>query len=207
MIRKMCKSNLLSGLISRTKQQILAATLLQPDHAWYLLELARHLRVRPSTLQRELKVLGDAGILKHYKNGNRSYFQADTSCPIFRELAQILFKTVGVADVLKKALEPLASRIDVAWIYGSMADATERSRSDIDLLVVGSVALSELAAIVRKEEGQLGRAINPTVYGPDEFMKRYKERNHFITAVLAKELLFIIGGPHELGKLTTERAG
>jgi DNA-binding transcriptional ArsR family regulator len=201
----MRNSNLLGALISRTKQQILAATILQPDHAWYLLELARHLRVRPSTLQRELKVLGEAGILKRHKNGNRAYFEADTSCPIFRELAQILFKTVGVADVLRKALQPVASRIDVAWIYGSMADASERSHSDIDLLVVGSVSLSEMAVILRKEEGQLGRAINPTVYQPEEFMRRCKEKNHFITGVLAKEPLFILGGPHELGKLTPKR--
>jgi DNA-binding transcriptional ArsR family regulator len=92
-------SALIDVLVSRTKQ-ILASTLLQPQRRWYLLELARHLGVRPSSLQRELKLLTGAGILNRYQNGNRVYFQADPACPIFRELAQILAKTIGIVDVL-----------------------------------------------------------------------------------------------------------
>jgi len=34
-------SPLLDVLVSKTKQQILAATLLQPERSWYLVELAR----------------------------------------------------------------------------------------------------------------------------------------------------------------------
>jgi DNA-binding transcriptional ArsR family regulator len=89
-IVRMRTSRLLDVLLSRTKQQILAATLLQPTRQWYLVELARHLGVRPSSVQRELKLLSDAGILKRHQNGNRVYFAADTACPIFPELAQIM---------------------------------------------------------------------------------------------------------------------
>jgi DNA-binding transcriptional ArsR family regulator len=76
------KSRILDALISQTKQRILAATLLQPERSWYLLELARHLGVRASSLQRELKLLTEAGILERHRNGNRVYFQADPACPI-----------------------------------------------------------------------------------------------------------------------------
>src|SRR6266851_4693760 len=77
MIRMLRTSHLMDALASRTKQQALAATLLQPERRWYLLELARHLGVRPSSLQRELKLFAAAGILKRDQNGNRVYFQAD----------------------------------------------------------------------------------------------------------------------------------
>lgn len=202
----MRKSNLLGALVSRTKQQILAATLMQPEREWYLLELARHLGVRPSSLQRDLKVLTEAGILKSRKSGNRAYFQADTNCPIHGELAQVLLKTVGLVDVLREALRSLANRINFALVYGSIATASERSHSDIDFLVVGDVALSQLAPILRKAELRVGRPVNPTVYGAAEFEKRFREGNHFLKAVLQGEPLFIIGGPHELAKLTAERA-
>src|SRR5581483_10124895 len=124
------RSPVLDALISQTKQQILAATLLQSDRAWYLLELARHIRVQPSSLQRELKQLAAAGILERRQNGNRVYFQADKSCPIFPELAQIVFKTVGFVDALRSALQPQREAIELAFVYGSVAASAEGSTSD-----------------------------------------------------------------------------
>src|SRR5438128_5049381 len=108
MIRMLRTSTLMDALVSRTKQQVLAATLLQPERRWYLLKLARHMGVRPSSLQRELKLLAAAGILKRDQNGNRVYFQADTTCPIFADLAQILAKTVGIVDVLREIFGAIA---------------------------------------------------------------------------------------------------
>lgn len=197
------KSPLLDVLLTKTKQQILSATLLQPERSWYLVELARHLRVQPSSLQRELRQLTEAGVLKRQQNGNRVYFQADKTCPVFSELAQILFKTVGVVEALQKALEPLKDQIDLAFIYGSIAVSAEKSMSDIDLMVVGSASLSQIAPLLRDLERQLGRAINPTVYRRDEFIQRVQEENHFLKSVLRNEPLFIKGGPDELAELTT----
>jgi DNA-binding transcriptional ArsR family regulator len=196
------RSPLLDVLVSKTKQQILAATLLQPERSWYLLELSHHLGLRPSSLQRELKQLTEAGVLTRRQSGNRVYFQADTACPVFPELAQILFKTVGVVEALQKALEPVQNQIDVAFIYGSVAASSERSTSDIDLMVIGLVPLSKISPLLRDLERQVGRPINPTVYGRSEFMKRVHSENHFLKSVLRSEPLFIKGGPDELAKLT-----
>jgi predicted nucleotidyltransferase len=202
MVRMLRTSPLLDALVSKTKQHILAATLLQPERSWYLVELARHLSVRPSSLQRELGQLAEAGILRRRQNGNRVYFQADTTSPVFSELAQILFKTVGVVEALRKALEPLNDQIDVAFIYGSIAASSERSKSDIDLMVIGSAPLSRVAPLLRDLERRVGRPINPTVYGRDEFIERIHSENHFLKSVLRSEPLFIKGGPDELAELT-----
>lgn len=203
MIRMLRTSHLMDALISRTRQQVLSATLLQPERRWYLLELARHLGSRPSSLQRELKLLTEAGILKRSRNGNRVYFQADVACPIFVELGQIFAKTVGIVDVLKEVLEPLRDRITVAFVYGSVAVASERSSSDIDLMVIGDVPLSGIAPTLRKAEETLARAVNPTVYTPDEFRTRIAHKNHFLTSVLRGESLFVIGEQDDLAKLTS----
>ena len=196
------KSPLLDVLVSKTKQQILATTLLQPERSWYLVELARHLRLQPSSLQRELRQLTEAGILKRRQNGNRVYFQADTACPVFPELAQILFKTVGVVEALRKALEPLHDQIELAFIYGSIAVSAERSISDIDLMVIGSAPLSRIAPLLRDLERRVGRPINPTVYARNEFIRQVQEENHFLKSVLRNEPLYIQGGPDELAELT-----
>ena len=201
------KARVLDVLISKNKKQILAATLLQPERSWYLLELARHLSVRPSSLQRELRLLTESGILKRHQNGNRVYFQADRACPIHPELALILAKTVGVVDVLRESLHALRDRIDIAFVYGSVATSSERSTSDIDLMVIGATPLSDVAPVLRKTEEKLSRAINPTVYRPVEFRKRVQEGAHFLKTVLRQEKLFVIGTQGDLAKLTSSPTG
>jgi DNA-binding transcriptional ArsR family regulator len=196
-------SPLIDALFGRTRQQILAATLMQPEHRWYLRELARHLGVRASSLQRELKMLSNAGILKRSQDGNRVYFQADTASPVFAELSGIIMKTVGLVEVLQHLLRPLEENIRVAFVYGSMARSLERGSSDIDLMVIGNVPLSGLAPILRQAETKLGRPVNPTVYTPAEFKERLARENHFLTSVLRGESLFVIGGADELAKLAS----
>ncbi len=99
-------SSLLDSLTTRTKQRLLAATVLHPEREWYLLELARHLGVTPSSIQRDLAAFVHAGVLKRRADGNRVYFRADMDCPIFTELRSVLLKTVGLVEVLREALAP-----------------------------------------------------------------------------------------------------
>jgi predicted nucleotidyltransferase len=206
-LRMLRKVRVLDALISRTKQQILAATLLQPERSWYLMELARHLHVRASSLQRELRLLTEAGFLKRHQNGNRVYYQADAACPIRQELALILAKTLGIVDVLRKSLRPIQGRIEVAFVFGSVATSSERSTSDIDVMMIGAAPLSEVAPVIRKSEEELGRAVNPTVYSPAEFRRRIQEEAHFLKTVLGEKRLFVIGTQDDLEKLASSPKG
>jgi len=65
----------LDSLFPQTRQAILTATLLQPDRWWYLSDLAKYLRVPPSSLQRELAALVSANILRRRRDGNRGFCQ------------------------------------------------------------------------------------------------------------------------------------
>lgn len=201
------RSPALDALISRTKQQVLAATLLRPERSWYLLELARHLRVTPSSIQRELGLLVRSGILKRREDGNRVYFQADRNCPIFPDLRRILVKTAGLVDILKEGLAPLRKKIDVAFVYGSIASSDEHASSDVDLMVIGRAKLSELAVALRGPESRVGRSVNPTVYTSEEFAKKVREGNHFLNTVLSEELLFVYGTESDLATLAPRPAG
>jgi DNA-binding transcriptional ArsR family regulator len=195
------KSPVLDVLLPKTKQRLLSAILLQPERSWYLSQLARQLDVSPSSLQRELAQFVDAGILVKRQDGNRVYFQADQSCPIFRELSQILAKTAGLADLVRSALTPFQPAIQLAVLYGSIASSQEWSSSDVDLMIVGAITLADLAVPLRSLEQQLGRAVNPTIYTPGDFRKRIRDKNHFLTAVLQTDLFFLIGTSDDLARL------
>src|SRR5712692_6799737 len=108
MIVRMTRSNrMLAPLLTPLKQAVLSATILRPDKRWYFRELARHLGVRPSSIQREIASFVSARILSREQDGNRVYYQADRGCPIFADLEQMLLKTAGLADVVRQAMEPL----------------------------------------------------------------------------------------------------
>jgi uncharacterized protein len=187
------------ALFPKTRQSILAATFGEPHRWWYMRELARHLRLTPSSLQRELASLVRGGILLQRREGKHVYFQAATDSPIFQELQGLILKTVGLADVIRDVLKPLADRIQWAFIYGSVARSDERPASDVDLMLIGQVGLAEVSSPLRKAERRLSRAVNPTTYTFDEFAGKVKSNHHFITTVLRSKKLFIMGDPREFG--------
>jgi DNA-binding transcriptional ArsR family regulator len=206
-MRTIVRPKLVDVLMPRTRQAILAATLLHPEKTWYLNDLARHLRLRPSSLQRELAALTGAGILKSHRQGRMVYYQADPESPVFPDLQSLMAKTAGLIDVLRDHLEPLADRIAACFVFGSIARNQETSASDVDLLIIGDLGLAELALPLREARGTLGRDVNPKLYSPSEFAKRFAASDHFLTNVLQKPKLFVMGNQRVLDEITERQPG
>jgi len=160
--------------------------------------LAKKLGRRPSSLQKPLADLVDAGILRCWKEGNRTYIGPNADCPILGELRSILTKSVGLADRVRETLEPFRALITTAFIHGSVASGTETPGSDVDLIVIGTVGLSDLCEGLESLESALQRSVHIIVVSPDEFRRKVFEGNHFWSAVLVKEKLFVVGGADEL---------
>ncbi len=203
----MRKKSAIDALFPGTRKAILASTLMHPQRWWYLSDLAHHLGVPPSSLQRELASLVGAGILRRKRDGNRVYFQPDPDCPFFPELHGLMIKTAGLLDVLRKALAPFANSIHWAFVYGSVARSAERSSSDVDLMVIGKVGLAEIAPAIRKAEARLGRPVNPTVYTAEEFAKKLEAGHHFLQSVLRERTLCVLGARDELAVIHSRGTG
>lgn len=102
---------------------------------------------------------------------------------------------------LRTSLAPLADRIKVALLYGSMAEGRAKKDSDIDLLVVGSVTFAEVAENLTPAQKILEREINPTVFGTEEFQDKLKKGHHFLLSVLKSNFHYIFGDEIELKRL------
>ena len=102
-------------------------------------------------------------------------------------------------------MAPLAGRITVAFIYGSVARSEQRSSSDVDLMVIGDVSFGDVVSALEAAQKTLGREINPTVYSPAEFRSKIKARHHFLTSVRNNEKVFVIGDEHEFERLGSKR--
>ena len=194
-----------SLLFGGYRKRVLALLLLHPEQSLHLREIARALDKPAGTLLRELKALADAGVLLRQPVGNQVRFQANPACPIYEELRGIVKKTVGVADVLREALAPLAGKIEVAFVYGSMASGEERAGSDVDVMIIGSARFSELVAALEPAQAALRREVNPSVYSALEWKAKLAAREPFLRNVLAERKIFILGGEDELGKLGAHR--
>ena len=188
----------LGSLFPSIRQGVLAATLTQPEKWWYLSELAGFLRTRPSSLQRELRSLVHSGILEQRKDGRRIYFKAQMRSPIYSELRSIFEKTIGLIPTLRSVLGPFDKKIVCAFVYGSIARHEEHATSDVDLMVIGSVGLAELAPSLGRAEKRLGREVNVTNYSVDEFRKKVAQGDHFVTNVLQGSLQFVKGEQRDL---------
>lgn len=186
-----------SGSLAR----LLGVFMLEPQRRFYQRELERHLGVQLRQLQRDLVRLEQAGLVAKTPSGNRRYYQAVEAHPAFADLRRVMVKTVGLADVVRAAIEPLRGAIAAAFIYGSFAAGDDTAQSDVDLLVVGTVSRRELSRVLAPVASQLDRELNPVIFSPDELSQRRGDSDHFVTATLAGPRIWIIGDEQALAAL------
>ncbi|MGA2373292.1 MAG: nucleotidyltransferase domain-containing protein [Candidatus Korobacteraceae bacterium] len=189
-------------LFGKGRGAILALLYGHPDQSFYYRQITRQLNgVSVGTIQRELDTLSQLGLIDRSIVGNQVFYQANRNHPVFPELRALVAKTVGVFQVLRSALAPMAKHVSLAFVYGSMARQQEKAESDVDLLIVGEVALEEVLAKLADVEPSLGRAVNPTVYSVSEFRSKLASGNHFLNSVARGKKVFLIGDEDELRKV------
>jgi len=190
-----------TALFGKTQRALLRLFFVRPEQSLYLRQIVRTAAIGQGAAQRELARWVEAGLLVRTRRGNQVYYRANAASPVFAELKGLAVKTAGMADVLREALAGLTERIKVAFVHGSLARGAEKAGSDVDVVVVGAVTFSEIAAALRSAQEQLGREVNPTVYTVREFRKKLAAGHHFLTATVSAPKLFLIGGERELGQL------
>jgi predicted nucleotidyltransferase len=196
--------SLANTLLPGYRRRVLGLLLLRPTEALHGREIARRTGLPAGTLTRELKRLADVGLLKREKRGNQQVYSADTSCAVFSELAGILKKTSGLADVLADALMPAAARVRVAFVFGSMAQGRETGASDVDVLIVGEATFAEVVRLLYPTQDVLGREVNANVFSATEFRAKAKTEP-FLRDVLSKPKIFLIGNEHDLAELARRK--
>jgi len=185
-------------LFGRTRQAVLGLLYAHPDREFYQQEVTRAAGVNLSAVQRELRNLVQAGVVTRREDGNRVYYQANRASPLFPDLQGIVLKTVGLVDVLRAALEPVRDKIEVAFVFGSLAAGHATAESDVDVMVVGRAGLREVAPLLSAAVGTLGREVNPVTISPEEWAERVRRDDHFIGTVAREPKIFVLGAADEL---------
>jgi len=199
-------NNLLRDLLGKTRSSILALLYTHPEESFYMREIFRRASLSPGSGQRELKWLTERGLIKRKVSGYQVYYKANQGCPIFKEIREMITKTVGIGDVLRSGLASVRPNIRVALLFGSALSGKVNSDSDIDLLIVGNITFAEVVEKLSQAQEVLNREINPLVFSPSEFKRKIAKRDHFLRSLLIKgEFHYLIGDKTELKKLAEKR--
>lgn len=192
-------------LLGQTRSRVLSALLLHPERALHVRELARVAQTSPGSLHRDLRTLSDQGLLIRQEVGRQVTYQANAQSPVFAELAGLLRKTAGLADVLREALAPLGDRVRLAFVHGSMADGTARPGSDVDVMVLGDVGFADVTLALADTAQALGREVNPTPMPLADFARRWTEGDGFARSVAAGNKIWLKGGEDDFAELVAHR--
>ena len=194
-----------ASLFGKGRRKVLGVLFSRPEQPMYLREIIGAVGSGQGQVQRELEQLHRAGLVLREKRANLVYYRPNPDAPIYDELKAITFKTFGVADVLRELLKPMAKRIAVAFIYGSVARQEDTARSDIDVMIVGDVKFSDVVLALSGAQKRLRREINPSVYSKVELRAKLKEKGGFLDRVMVGTKLFLIGNDDDLGQLVENR--
>jgi predicted nucleotidyltransferase len=187
------------ALFSGTQQRVLSLLFGNPGRSYYARELIRLAAGGAGAVQRELGRLTQSGLVTVRSIGNQKHYQANPASPVFAELCALASKTFALADPLREALMPLATRIEGAFIYGSVASRADTATSDIDLMVIAEkLAYGELLQALEPLTETIGRRVNPTAMSRKEWAKRVNARSAFASRLMTQPKIWLIGSEDAL---------
>src|SRR5712692_247580 len=191
--------SLSNALFSKVQQRVLALIFGHPERSFYTSEIVRSVQSGTGAVERELSRLQRSGLVSVERIGNQKHYRANHDSPIFAELQSLVVKTVGLAEPIRKSLEPYADKIKTAFIYGSVAKGTDTARSDIDLMVIGDeLSYSELYTAAQSAEDELLRKINPLFLSFKDWQRKASDRGSVVSQISSSPKIFIIGSEKDL---------
>ena len=188
-------ASLADALFTPVQQRVLGWLFGQPERRFQSAELIRLAKSGTGAVHRLLTRLAQAGLVTVARVGNQKHYQANPASPVFAELAGLIRKSVGLAFPLQEALAPLADKIAMAFVYGSVARGEAHAGSDIDLMVIAeALDYPTLYDALQPAETALGRPIHPTVMSAADWQRKRGEADSFAARVAGLPRLMLIGG-------------
>jgi predicted nucleotidyltransferase len=176
---------------SRVRIRLLTIFILHPDEQHHIRALETEVDAQYSAVWKELKNLELIGLLESELSAGRKLYRLNTEFPLIVELRGILLKTVGVGDLIQQFLNQVGG-IEESFIFGSFAEGEPNAESDLDLMIIGQVDLSELSPMIVQMENRLGREVNYIVYTSNEWQSRLENKDPFATNVYNSPKIILI---------------
>ena len=178
---------------SRSLVLLLAHLLLREEESLESVsQLAVKLGLAPSTVQRDVELLEQTGIVRSARAGRTRVVSADPDYPPLGELRALFERVYGPPQILSELLAGVPGLIE-ASIFGSWAARYQGEEGpapgDIDLLVIGeeqNLNVDRVYEAVRIASERLGREVNVTILNEDEWRN---DHTGFLDTIRERPLL------------------
>lgn len=156
---------------SRHQAELLTRLLVHPDREFTLTELAEHLTVPPTTLQREAQRLAEVDLIRSRKIGRTRLYSANRTHPATGPLTQLVMMSFGPIEVI--ADEFAIDGVEQVIIFGSWAARYANQPGpppkDIDVLVIGAARELDVFAAADHAQQRIGIDVNPLRATPQQW--------------------------------------
>jgi hypothetical protein len=183
--------------LSKVRVKLLELFLAHPDNIYYVREIVRSVKEQINAVRAELNRMEKIGLLSSEWRANRKYYALKKDYLFFDELLRLANKTTGLGGALVRDRVRLG-KVKYAVISGGYIRGLKPGPNDVELLLVGIVVLPQLSLIVKEQESKLGREINYTVMTEEEFHFRKTRRDPFITSLLERPRMMLVGDEIEM---------
>ncbi len=189
-------SNLQDFMISRVRVKMVELFFRRPEEMFYVREITREIKEEINAVRRELERMVGTSLLKSEERGNRLYYSLNKKYLYFQELQQMVVKSSGLGEMLRKLRRKLGD-ITFVMFSGKFVRGLAPSQGEVDILIVGEVVLPELEELIKDEQKRIGREINYAVFSNEEFEFRKTRRDPFVMDVLYGTRVMILGSEDE----------
>ncbi len=189
---------------SKARARVLTSLFGERGRPFYQTELVRATGLPLNAVQRELKRLVAAGLVRRDVATGRRVYQADARSAVYDELSSMIRKLRGPATVIRDALA-VRSAVDLAFVFGSFASGTATASSDVDLMVLTADSSRVIRTALGRAERDLSRTINEHVMSTTEWKTRLRKKDPFISNVRQGPKAWVRGDEAHLVKFDAKR--
>lgn len=198
---------------SKTRVKLLQLFMSNPNRPFYVREITRKIDEQINSVRRELANLLSIGIISSDNNNNRLYYEVNQKYQYFDALAAIFAgKKIVSAGSTSKAKSKKADLEDKIApeekeikkiVHNPISDRllktgnvklvlltgqfTRDATSDVDLLVVGDVNMSQFEKEIAEIEKAESKELRYAVFKLEEFIYRKQIHDRFIINALASK--------------------
>ena len=193
-------SSLRSLVVSATRVKIIHQLFYYPNQILYVRELVRATNEEINSVRRELANLKEANIIESEVRGNRLYYWANLTSPLFDDLMILTHKTFGLGAKIAKHKLSLGKLKFVLYSRDFLCNNQKKADS-VDIIFVGSPSIKSLENIIKSEEEKRGREINYMIMDRQELVLRKSRRDPFIIDFFLSYPAVIIGSSADLSHI------
>jgi predicted nucleotidyltransferase len=174
--------------------KIMRCFLACPQALFYASQVARQLKISPSSANNALKNFAEKGFLVVEEKGFARLYRLNKENEAVKSLKRaygIDFVQVVKPEEKIRAIDPNALSIA---LYGSYASGSFDEESDIDLIVITPSKKELYVKVIRELEDDLGKELNLTIFRLSEWRKLAKEEDAFYKNVASNNVLLYGAG-------------